>query len=92
MLDLIITGNDSLYDIINAIDEFLISENECMNFDLDIDSNVINRQEKSMHNIIASLESNGVSNAKEMTVFEIYQRIEHYEKVFKDMQAKKKVD
>lgn len=78
--------------MIKAIDAFLISENESMNFDLDMDNNIVHQQEMSMYNIIASLENNGVSNAKQLTVFELYQRIEYYKKLVKEMQRKQRND
>lgn len=78
--------------MIKAIDAFLISENESMSFDLDTDTNIVHQQEIGMYNIIASLENNGVSNAKELTVFELYQRIEYYKKLVKEMQRKQRND
>lgn len=59
-----------------------------MSFDLDLDGNIIHQQEIGMHNLIASLENNGVHNANQLTVFEIYQRIEYYKNLVKEIQKK----
>jgi hypothetical protein len=81
LLELIITGNKSLHDIIKSIDDFLIGQNEVANFDLSDTSNSIRKMELGFYNLISSLESNGVTNAKDLTVFELYQRIDYYEEV-----------
>lgn len=88
MLDRIITGNTELDSVISAIDKFLISENQVMNFDLENSNNIVRTQEIAFHNLISSLENNGVSGASELTVFELYQRIEYYEDLHKKMSKK----
>jgi hypothetical protein len=88
LLQIILTGNKSLHDTVKAIDEFLLSQNEVLNFDLKNSNNTIRKQELGFYNLISSLENNGVSNASELTVFEIYHRIEYYDDLHRKARMK----
>lgn len=77
---------------IKAIDDFILSQNEILNFDLSNNNNSVRKQEMGFYNLISSLENNGVQNAGDLSVFEIYQRIEYYDELHRKISAKQKND
>lgn len=65
--------------VVRSIDEYLIQLNRPKDFKLDNPENVLNNLDISFENLIAVLEESNVSNPKNLTVFEFYQRLQYYE-------------
>lgn len=58
--------------------EYFIEQNKPQTFNIRIHNNIIVKHEKSFQNIITSLQESGIKT-ENLTVFEFYSRIEHFE-------------
>lgn len=68
-------------NLIQELDRFFIDESKPMDFDSDSPDNAALLMDANFEALCAILESNGVTNAANLTTLQFYLRIEHFKKI-----------
>jgi hypothetical protein len=79
-LDYILEGKESLLQLIEDADDYLISQMAPKDYDENNTMSAINQMDKAFENLCSSLEEMGVSRPKELTVFEFESKIEYFKR------------